>query len=225
MREQQRERSVTGWRAGTIAAASFAAALCSSPVAAQLASRPAEEWVKVLDSAERLASLRIDDVVAALKLRPGDIVADLGAGTGPFVVPFARAVTPKGKVFAVDIDKGFFPLIASKTKQAGVANVQTVLGEFTDPKLPTTDIDVAFMHDVLHHVENRAAYLGNLVKYLEPTARVVVIDYNPAQSPHADQPALQVSKEQASAWLAQAGFTTVDDIKLFADKWFVVYAR
>jgi ubiquinone/menaquinone biosynthesis C-methylase UbiE len=199
--------------------------VCSSPLAAQLASRPAEEWVKVLDSAERLASLRIDDVVAALKLRPGDMVADLGAGTGPFVVPFARAVTPKGKVFAVDIDKGFFPLIASKTKQAGVANVETVLGEFTDPKLPTTDIDVAFMHDVLHHVEDRAAYLGNLVKYLKPTARVVVIDYNPAQSPHADQPALQVSKEQASAWLAQAGFRTVDEVKLFTDKWFVVYAR
>ena len=225
MREQQRGRSVVGWLVGTVTAASLAAGLCSTVAAAQLASRPAEEWVKVLESAERLASLRIDDVVAALKLRPGDVVADLGAGTGPFIVPFARAVTPKGKVYAVDIDKGFFPLIATKTKEAGVANVQPVLGEFTDPKLPAADIDVAFFHDVLHHIENRAAYLGNLVKYLKPTARVVVIDYNPAQSPHADQPALQVSREQASAWLAQAGFKPVDDVTLFADKWFVVYAR
>ena len=192
---------------------------------AQLASRPAEEWTKTLESPERLAALRVDDVVAAMRLRPGDVVADLGAGSGPFVVPFARAVAAKGKVYAVDIDKGFFPLIANKTKQAGVANVQMVLGEFTDPRLPAADVDVAFLHDVLHHIENRPAYLNSLVKYLKPTARIVIVDYHAAQSPHADQPALVVTKEQASAWLAQAGFKPMDDVKLFSDKWFVVFRR
>jgi ubiquinone/menaquinone biosynthesis C-methylase UbiE len=201
------------------------AGLMATRLDAQLASRPAEEWVKTLEAAERLAGLRVDEVVAAMKLRPGDVVADLGAGSGPFVVPFARAVSPQGRVYAVDIDKGFFPLIASKTTAAGVANVQTVLGEFTDPKLPSDDVDVAFLHDVLHHIENRPAYLKSLTKYLKPDARIVVIDYHAAQSPHADQPALQVTKEQASAWRAQAGFKPLDDVKLFSEKWFVVYRR
>lgn len=193
--------------------------------AAQLASRPAEEWTKVLDSPERLAGLKIHEVAASLELGTGQTVADLGAGTGPFVVPFAAHVGPQGKVYAVDIDPGFFPHIQNRAKQAGILNVQTVLGEFTDPKLPAADVDVAFFHDVLHHVENRPAYLEHLVKYLKPDARIAIIDYHPAQSPHRDDPALQVSKEQATAWLARAGFKPLYEIPLFTDKWFVIYRR
>jgi ubiquinone/menaquinone biosynthesis C-methylase UbiE len=192
---------------------------------AQRASRPAEEWVKVLDAAERLAGLRVPDVVAALKLRPGDVVADLGAGSGPFVVPFASAVGPKGKVYAVEIDRNFFPYIERRAKEAGVSNVRVVAGEFTDPNLPAADVDVAFMHDVLHHIENRPLYFKNLARYLKPGARVVVIDYNPLQSPHRDEPALTVAKEQAAFWLADAGLKKVEDVTLFPDKYFVVFER
>ena len=197
----------------------------SASAAAQLASRPADDWIKTLETPERLAGLKVDEVVASLKLRPGDVVADLGAGSGPFVPAFARAVGAKGKVYAVEIDRAFFPHIEAKAKQAGVANVQTVLGEFTDPRLPASDVDVAFMHDVLHHVDNRAAYLKSLVRYLKPGARVVLIDYHAAQSPHREQPDLQVTKEQAAAWLAAAGFKPVEEVALFPDKWFVVYRR
>ena len=197
----------------------------SGTAAAQLASRPADEWVKSLDSAERLAGLKVNEVAASLELDAGDVVADLGAGSGPFIVPFAAHVGPKGKVYAVDIDRGFFPHIERRAKEAGVGNVQTVLGEFTDPKLPAADVDVAFFHDVLHHIENRAAYLKTLVKYLKADARIAVIDYHPAQSPHRDDPALQVSKEQATAWLAEAGFKPLYEIPLFTDKWFVIYRR
>jgi ubiquinone/menaquinone biosynthesis C-methylase UbiE len=193
--------------------------------AAQRASRPADEWVKVLDGPERLANLRIPEVVAALKLQPGSVVADLGAGSGPFVVPFAKAVGATGKVYAVEIDRGFFPHIERRAKEAGVANVTTVAGEFTDPRLPAADVDVAFMHDVLHHIENRPAYFKNLVQYLRPGARIAVIDYHPAQSPHADDKTLQVAKEQAAFWLADAGFKPVEDVALFSDKWFIVYGR
>jgi ubiquinone/menaquinone biosynthesis C-methylase UbiE len=196
---------------------------CGVTLAAQLASRPADEWRKVLDSPERIAALRVDEVIARLKLKPADTVADLGAGTGPFVAPFAKAV-PSGRVFAVEIDSGFFPLIMEKAKMAGVANVETVRGEFTDPKLPGA-VDVAFMHDVLHHISDRGPYFKTLAKYLKPTSRIAIIDYEPARSPHSDQPALQVSKEQARALLAEAGFKPIEDITLFEDKWFLVFGR
>ena len=199
-------------------------ALCGT-VAAQLASRPVDEWLKVLESEERLAGLKTADVVASLKLQPGHVVADLGAGAGPFVVPFARAVSPNGKVYAVEVDRNFFPHIEKRAKAAGAANVQTVLGQFTDPALPAADVDLAFMHDVLHHIENRAGYLKALAKYLKPGARLAIIDYHPAQSPHRDQPSLIVSKDQAGAWLADAGFTPAQEVALFPDKWFVVYAK
>jgi ubiquinone/menaquinone biosynthesis C-methylase UbiE len=158
-------------------------------------------------------------------LQPGDVVADLGAGSGPFIPAFARAVGAKGKVYAVDIDRGFFPYIEQRAKDAGVTNVATVLGEFDDPKLPAADVDVAFFHDVVHHIGNRDRYLKALVKYLAPSARIVIVDYNPAQSPHAGEPALQVSREQAAAWLAPLGFKPAQEVSLFPDKWFVIYAR
>src|SRR5687767_15739197 len=96
------------WRAPVVAAAVLwlSASGSASP---QHASRPADEWVKMLESNERLAGLKIDEVVAGMKLRPGEVIADLGAGSGLFVVPLARAVGVKGKVYAVDIDRAFFP--------------------------------------------------------------------------------------------------------------------
>jgi ubiquinone/menaquinone biosynthesis C-methylase UbiE len=193
--------------------------------AAQLGTRPAEDWIKTLDSPERTASLKVPEVVAALNLRAGAVIADLGAGSGPFVPAFAKAVGPNGRVYAVEVDKAFLPHIDARAKAAGVANVTTILGEFSDPKLPAADVDVAFLHDVIHHIQDRPAYLKSVLKYLKPDGRIVVIDYNPANSPHNGDASLQVSKEQAGGWLAAIGFVPVRDVPLAADKWFVIYAR
>ena len=210
---------------GRVTAAAGLLLVFSAMAFAQLASRPVDDWLKVLESPERLADLKIDQVVGALNLRPGDVVADLGAGSGPFVPAFAKAVTAKGRVYAVEIDKAFFPHIEAKAKAAGASNVRVVLGEFTDPKLPAADVDVAFLHDVLHHIADRPAYLANAVKYLKPGARIAIVDYNPENSPHRADATLQVSKQQAAAWLAPLGFAPVGDIQFAPDKWFVIYGR
>src|SRR5262249_28486028 len=156
---------------------------------------------------------------------PGQVVADLGAGTGLFDVPLGKAVAPSGKVYAVEIDKGFFAMIDDKAKQNKVTNVKTVLREFTDPKLPAQDVDLAFMHDVLHHVENRSAYLKNAARYVKPGGRFVVIDYPAASSPHKDQPYLIVSEGQVTGWMKDAGFGRVQKVDLFPDKYFLIFSR
>jgi tRNA A58 N-methylase Trm61 len=214
------------WISRTALAAAIAALAGVSSVAlsAQLASRPADEWVKTLEAPERVAGLKIEQVVAAMRLRPADVVADLGAGTGLFDVALAKAV-PSGRVYAVELDEKFFPHIQAKVKAAGVTNVRTVTGKFTDPSLPGRDVDVAFFHDVLHHVENRAEYLKNLTGYLKPGARIVVVEFQAADSPHKDQPALVVGKEQGTQLMAGIGFAASEDHPLFTDKWFVGFTR
>jgi ubiquinone/menaquinone biosynthesis C-methylase UbiE len=193
--------------------------------ARQLASRPAEEWTKVLDAANRVAGLRIDEIVPRLQLKPGDVVADIGAGSGLFEVQLAKAVSPGGTVYAVDIDEGFFADIQKRAAEAGLNNVRTVLGKFTDPNLPVKNVDVVFFHDVLHHVEDRAAYLKSLGPYLKPAGRVVIIDYEAGQGPHGKQPELQVTREQLAPWMTAAGFRQSDDIKLFSDRYYLVFSK
>src|SRR5262245_6640367 len=197
----------------------------STPAGAQLASRPAEEWSKTLEQPARLEALKIDDIVRQLALKPGQVVADLGAGTGLFSAPLGKAVAPAGTVYAVEIDKGFFPMIEDKAKQSKLSNVRTVVGEFTDPNLPASDVDLAFMHDVLHHVENRTAYLKNAARYVKPGGRFVVIDYSAANSPHKDQPNLIVLEAQVTEWMRAAGFGRMQKVDLFSDKYFLVFSR
>lgn len=201
------------------------AAALSQPIHAQLGARPAEEWIKTLESQNRLAGLRVDEVIARLNVEPGQVVADLGAGTGVFSVPFARAVGLAGRVYAVEIEQGLVDHIAARAKQEGVRNVQSILGAFTDPRLPANDVDLAFIHDVLHHIEDREAYVKNLGKYLKPGARVAVIDFHPERGGHRNQPELQVTMEQSAALFAAAGYKVVEEVPLFDDKWFVIYAR
>jgi ubiquinone/menaquinone biosynthesis C-methylase UbiE len=192
---------------------------------AQLASRPAEEWKKTLEQTSRVDNLKVDEIVARIALKPGQVVADLGAGTGLFSVPLAKAVGPTGRVYAVEIDKGFFPQIADKAKQQHLTNINTVEGEFTDPKLPARNVDLAFMHDVLHHVQDRSTYLKNAARYLAPSGRFVVVDYHAAQSPHKDQPELVVSEDQAIGWMKAAGLGKVERVPLFPDKYFLIFSR
>ena len=192
---------------------------------AQLGSRTTEQWLKTLDSANRVAKLKIDEAVAALKLKPSSVVADIGAGSGTFTLPLAKAVGSGGKVFAVDIDQGLVDHIAQRAKEAKATNVRPVLGKFTDPNLPDRKVDLAFIYDVLHHIENRAEYLKNLAQYLKPDGRIAVIDFHPELGPHKDDPALQVTRDQTKTWMAAFGFKPVEEHSLYTDKWYVVYAR
>ena len=211
----------TTFAAGAVA---IAFGMAVAPAQAQLASRPAAEWKATLEAPARVEGLKIEQIIAALKLRAGDVVADLGAGTGLFEAQLAYAIG-RGRVYAVEIDKGFLDEIDRKVDELHIATIETVLGTPTDPKLPTRGVDLALMHDVLHHVEQRQAYLKSVAGYLKPTGRIAVVEFNPKDSPHKADPALVVSKEQAATWMADAGFVPAEDIALFPDKWFVIYKR
>jgi ubiquinone/menaquinone biosynthesis C-methylase UbiE len=193
--------------------------------AGQLAGRPADDWTARLDRPERVAAMKIDYILASLGLTPGQNVADIGAGPGIISVPMAKAVAPGGMVYAVEIDKGYFPHIMQKAEAAHVANVRTVLGAFTDPKLPARNIDVALFHDVLHHIQDRAGYLKAMAGYMKPGGRIAIVELPPTGS-HKDDPSLIVTKDQVNGWMAAAGFKPVQEFDgLNEGKWFVVYGR
>ena len=128
-------------------------------------------------------------------------------------------------VYAEDVDQKLLDHIAQRAKTLNITNVRPVLGTFTDPKLPAKTVDVAFINDVLHHIEDRAGYLKALSTYLKPTGRIVVIEFHPELGGHKTQPELQVTRAQGDALLAGAGFKATEVVDLFTEKWFVVYSR
>ena len=196
----------------------------AQPAAAQLGALPAEEWIKALDAPERVTGLKVPEVIAALKIKQGQVIADIGAGSGVFSLPMGRAVRPGGTVYAVDIVKELLDHIETEATEQGMVNVKPILGGPSDPLLPV-DVDLMFLNDVLHHIEDRAGYLATLALYLKPGARIAIIDFRPDQSPHKGDPTMIVSEEQATKWLEPAGLKPVEHINLYSDRWFVVYAK
>jgi precorrin-6B methylase 2 len=198
----------------------------------------AKTWIKRLERPERIPGLKIDDVIACLKLKPGEVVADIGAGTGAFSIPFAKAVAPSGKVFAVDIWPGLLDYINEKAKKAKVTNLQTILAKQDDPMLPKNQVDVAFFHDVFHNTNDRQAYLKVLASCLKPAGRIAIIEqeFNDPIAKKWDFPQDRITKEQVKTWMANAGFHLSGDFDIFEgannpkgtglpQRWFVVYAR
>ena len=189
--------------------------------ALQLAQRPAKEYIERMDRPQRVAGLKIDEVIAKLKLKPGDVIADIGSGSGAFSIPMARAIAPKGTLFAVDIDQAMIDFVGERAKKEGLGNVRTVLGEYDDPKLPVRDVDVAFFHRVLHMIEHRQAYLNAVAKYLKPDGRIVLIEKEPEDSSNW----MWLKRSDVDSWMAAIGFYPAERFGVFDDKWFVAYQR
>jgi ubiquinone/menaquinone biosynthesis C-methylase UbiE len=187
---------------------------------AQLAQLPADEYIKRMDN-ER--DLKIPEVVAKLRLKPGDTVADVGSGSGVFSIPMAKAIAPNGILYAVDIDQKMLDYVADRAKKEGVTNLRTVLGENDDPKLPVKTIDVAFFHRVLHMIEHRQVYVNATANYMKPDGRIVIVDKNPEQSPNSW---MWLKESDVDTWMAALAFYPAEHFDdVFKDKYFVSYQR
>ncbi|HVN84114.1 MAG TPA: class I SAM-dependent methyltransferase [Candidatus Binatia bacterium] len=117
------------------------------------------------------------EVIAALAIQPGAIVADLGAGGGYFTFRLAEAVGPAGTVYAVDIDADLLEYIADRARTEGLSNVRTITAGADDPRLPSDGVDLLFTSNVYHHLENRSAYFANVRKALRPGGRVAIVEH------------------------------------------------
>ncbi|MGB3237318.1 MAG: class I SAM-dependent methyltransferase [Geitlerinemataceae cyanobacterium] len=114
--------------------------------------------------------------ISALNLQPTDVVADIGAGTGYFSFRMASRV-PQGKVFAVDVQPEMLDAIEFLKTENKIANVETVLGSETDPKLPESSIDLALMVDAYHEFASPREMMQGILTALKPGGRVVLVEY------------------------------------------------
>jgi ubiquinone/menaquinone biosynthesis C-methylase UbiE len=131
----------------------------------------------MLEGPDREAWQRPEQVMDALGIGDGSVVADLGAGGGWFTVRLARRVGPNGLVFAEDIQPQMIEAIERRVQREGLINVSTVFGSADNPSLPADRLDAALMVDAFYEVENRQALLTHVRMALKPGGRLGIIDF------------------------------------------------
>ena len=184
-------------------------------------------YIHLLERKERDAYQKPEQVMQSLAFRPGERVADVGAGSGYFTVRVARAVGPNGLVWAVDIAQELLDYLGRRLQDEGLTNVRLVKVEPDDPQLPLAGVDTVLMVDTLHYIKDRAAYATKLRAALAPGGRVVIIDFiprAPGERPWGPPPEQNMSREEVDAAMAAADLHPVRVHDFLPEHFFVEYA-
>lgn len=166
---------------------------------AQVMGHEGADW---LERPERAQQENSDRLVEELQLKPGEVVADIGCGTGYYSRRMAQRVGPQGKVLAVDIQPEMLDLLSKRMAQLGITNVVPVLGKAADPNLPSASIDLALLVDVYHEFDSPYEMMAAICRALKPGGRVALVEFR-AEDPNVPIKALhkmseaQVRKEMA----------------------------
>lgn len=165
-----------------------------------------QHWVEVFDDPNRAAWQKPELMAGILGLKPGDTVADVGAGTGYFNKFFATAVGEKGRVYAADIEPGLVAYMQERAAREATPAVIPVLVAPDNPLLPPSAVDVVFICNTWHHINDRLEYLRKLQRALKPAGRVVIVDFQKRELPVGPPVEHKLSRDEVVAELAEAGW-------------------
>jgi ubiquinone/menaquinone biosynthesis C-methylase UbiE len=168
-------------------------------------------FIKKFESEDREVYKHREAIVAALGLKRGMAVADIGAGTGLFTRLIADRVGPTGKVYAVDISPGFLKHIDARSKELGHGHVRTVLATQDSSGLPPGSVDLVFVCDAYHHFENPPKTLASIHDALRPGGELVVVDFDKAKARGTNKgfvkKHIRAEKDVFASEIRTAGFT------------------
>ena len=157
-----------------------------------------------------------DKVMAAISVKAGMVIGEVGAGHGRYTVHLAAKVGETGKIYAEDIDRGGLEHLRERCAKAGLSNVEIIAGEVADPLFPKASLDMVFMVLTYHHLSDPVALLKNLIPSLKPGATVVVIDPDPEKD-RGNPSSEYTPKEKIEREAGEAGFELVS-IETFLEK-------
>ncbi len=204
--------------------------LAAAPLHAQDAHKPGgghshrfddpKKWSATFDDPERDKWQMPDRIIAALKLNPADLVADIGAGTGYMAVRLARHLKAS-TVFAVDLEPKMVQHLAERAKANGIANLRTIIATEMSPNLPER-VDLVFLLNVYHHISERPAYFKRLRSSMKPGGRVAIVDFRP-ELPVGAPKHFRLSAERIRAEMTAAGYAPVESHDFLPYQNFLVF--
>ena len=187
--------------------------------------RPLADRINSFERSERDSWQKPDEVVQALALKNGEVVADIGAGSGYFTRRFAKAVAPEGKVYAVDVAADVLGYLQEQADKEGLHNIETIVSRENDPMLPKNTVDLVFFCDTTHHIANRIDFYRTMAPGVKQRGRMAIVDYAPGapRIPHATEE--HVPRSQVISEAEDAGFKFVKDFQFLANQYFLLFEK
>ena len=178
----------------------------------------------LLEGPDREQWQKPDQIMDALGIADGSIVADLGAGGGWFTTRLARRVGPNGLVYAEDIQPEMIEAIGARIQRENLLNVRTVLGTAKDPRLPR-GIDAVVIVDAYHEMEDPVTLLKNVERSLKPQGRIGVVDFNPGGGGPGPAPDERVAPEAVIGAASKAGLQLISQQAIPPFQFLMVFGK
>jgi SAM-dependent methyltransferase len=182
----------------------------------------AADW---LERPERDEEEHTGKLVEQLKVKPGEVIADIGAGTGYFTKRLAQRTGSKGEVLAVDIQPEMLELLTNQVAAAGINNVRPVLGTITDPKLPADAIDLALMVDVYHEFDHPWEMMQAITRALKPGGRVVFVEFRGEDPAVPIKPLHKMTQAQVKKEMSVLPLEWVETIGVLPRQHIIVFRK
>jgi len=182
-------------------------------------------WSSVFDDPARDAWQKPTELVAALGLARGSVVADLGAGTGYFSSRLAAAVGPEGTVLAVETEPNLVVHLRARAEREKTPNVVPVLASASEPRLPAGLVDLILVVDTYHHLDERRTYLRALRRFLRPDGRVAIVDWQKRELPVGPPMEHKLPREQVLEEMRASGYRLAVEHTMLPYQYFLVFAQ
>lgn len=182
-----------------------------------------EKWTKIFDDPKRDEWQKPRELVEALGLKAGQIVADLGAGTGYLERYLSKAVAPGGIVLAIDTEPEMVRHLGERALKEGTANVVPVLALPQEPFLPAGRADCVLIMDTYHHIDDRIRYFRRLAGTLAPSGRIAIIDFHKRPLPVGPPVEHKLAREFVLDEMKQAGYSLSDERTFLPYHYFLIF--
>jgi len=167
-----------------------------------------------------------EEIMDRLRINPGDMIADIGAGSGYFTIPLASRVGDKGMVFAEEVQIEMVNYISKKVDKLGLNNIRVVFGKTEDPSLLDDFFNLVFLTNTYHELEKPLLMLENIRKDLKYNGRLAIIDWDPAiESPFGPPMDMRVSKSAVIKDVERIGFDLIERHRFMPYHYFLIFRK
>jgi arsenite methyltransferase len=180
-------------------------------------------YIGMLEDPKRDGYQKPHEVLKALDIKGGEVIADIGAGSGYFTFRLAHHVGNNGRVYAIDVSPDMILHLNRRIRDLKASNVHAILADPDDPLLAERSVDRFFFCDSWHHIENQTKYLSQIKKILKPGGEIVMIDFHKKELPVGPPMQMRIAREDLIKQMESNGFRVAKEHTFLPYQYFLVF--